>query len=282
MNLTFADKFSRFKTRILIILWIICLVVFFIFSFSFFETLYSITKFQTRFFKIHIDLGKVQYEKVETPPADWTPLPKINRRLQEAIISSEDGTFYQHPGYDLEQLTKAINSSFVLKKKMRGASTITQQLIKNLYLNKEKVLSRKMSELFFSIMIEKYSDKKKILETYLNIIEYGKDIYGINKASHFYFNKSPSTLNARESAFIAMLLPSPIKYAKSFYKKSLTPFAKSSIDSILLKMRQAGYISEAEYNEQLQGRFHWEKPTIEDAESNELEISEEEVEPFDN
>jgi len=89
---------------------------------------------------------------------------------------------------------------------MRGASTITQQLVKNLYLNRDRTFGRKIKELIMSLMIERYTDKHKILEMYLNVIEYGKGLYGIGAASKYYFNKNPMNLNAREAAFLAMLL----------------------------------------------------------------------------
>ena len=232
---------------------------FFKISLPLFTTYYSISKFQDHYYTIELVDNHAIYTVVNERPMSWVPLEKISKRVQQAIISSEDGKFYNHPGYDLEQLRDAINDSFVLKKKMRGASTITQQLVKNLYLSKDKTFGRKACELVMALMIEKHSNKQKILETYLNIIEYGKDLYGIEKASKYYFNKSPATLNSREAAFLAMLLPSPVKYSKSFKYKSLTPFAKRMIDSILLKMRQAGYISEEEYNNQLNARFSWEK-----------------------
>lgn len=276
---TFADKFSKFKIRFFLVFWLIVLLSAFNFSSSIFSTLYSITKIQESYFNINVVDYHPIYTKVKTPPPSWVPLSKISKRVQQAIISSEDGKFYLHPGYDLEQLRDAINDSFVLKKKMRGASTITQQLVKNLYLNKEKTFGRKAQELVMALMIEKYSDKQKILEIYLNIIEYGKGLYGIDKASRFYFKKSPSILNAREAAFLAMLLPSPVKYSKSFKNKSLTPFAKRMIDSILLKMRQAGQISEEEYDAQLNGRFSWEKAlSEEDKKAEQQSGSEEEIE----
>ena len=256
---TLADKFSKFKIRFLIITWIIVLISAIYFSASFFYTLYSISNIQGSYFKIDVIDNHPIYTRVNTPPRHWVSLPKISQRLQHAIVTSEDGIFYLHPGYDLEQLRNAINESFVLKKKMRGASTITQQLVKNLYLSRDKKFGRKISELIFAIALEKNCDKQKILEIYLNIIEYGKGLYGIEKASQYYFNKMPSQLNSRESAFLAMLLPSPVKYSKSFKNKSLTPFARRMINSILLKMRQSGYISEEEYNEQLISRFSWEK-----------------------
>jgi monofunctional biosynthetic peptidoglycan transglycosylase len=125
--------------------------------------------------------------------------------------------------------------------------------------------------------LEKHTSKQKILETYLNIIEYGKGLYGIEQASRYYFKKSAASLTARESAFLAMLLPSPIKYAKSFKNKSLTPFARRIVDSVLLKMRNAGNISEEEYNTQLESRFSWEiAPVVDDS-----AISEEELEDIE-
>lgn len=260
---TFADKFSKVKSRILIFAWIILFAIFFKFSFGFFYSIYSATKAKDSYYTIEVKGDNAYYDRVTDRPASWVPLEKISKRLQQAIISSEDGKFYEHPGYDLEQLQKAINESFVLKKKMRGASTITQQLVKNLYLSHDKTFGRKAHELILAITIERFTDKKKILEMYLNIIEYGKGLYGINAASKYYFNKNATNLNARESAFLAMLLPSPKKYSKSFKSRTLTPFANRIISSILLKMRQAGYIGEIEYNTQLSGSFSWERKPVE-------------------
>ena len=225
----------------------------------FFYTLYSITKAQKSNFiiKVKDDIG--YYTRVEEKPTEWITLDKISKRVQQAIISSEDGQFYQHPGYDLKQLHDAINDSFVLKKKMRGASTITQQLVKNLYLNQNRTFGRKAQELLLALMIEHYADKHKILEMYLNVIEYGKGLYGISAASKYYFNKNASSLNAREAAFLAMLLPSPKRYSKSFKNKTLTPFANHMIASILHKMKNAGYLGEAECLGQIDGHFNWEK-----------------------
>lgn len=262
-TMTFADKFSRLKTRLFLLVWLIFLMVSFHYTADFFYTLYSITKAQNSNYiiKVKNDIG--YYTRVEEKPADWIPLDKISKRVQQAIISSEDGQFYEHPGYDLKQMRDAINDSFVLKKKMRGASTITQQLVKNLYLNHDRTFGRKARELFLALMIEHYADKEKILEMYLNVIEYGKGLYGISAASKYYFNKNASNLNAREAAFLAMLLPSPKRYSKSFKNKILTPFANRMIASILQKMQHAGYLGETEYLSQLGGRFNWERVAIE-------------------
>ncbi len=271
-TLSFADRFSKIKMRFLIIFWLIVVIVIIKSTLPTLASIYSIKKAQTSFYTITLKENLAEYARVETPPKEWTPLNKISKRIQGAIISSEDGKFFLHPGYDLEQFQDAINDTFVRKKKMRGASTITQQLVKNLFLNKDRSFGRKGKELIMSLMIEKHADKKKILETYLNIIEYGKGLYGIQAATQFYFKKNPDKLTAREAAFLAMLLPSPAKYSKSFKTKTLTSFANRMIASILLKMKQGGYIGEEEYATELNSHFAWEKPQLtEDASDQNIE-----------
>lgn len=257
--LTFADRFSRIKVRFLIVFWVVVTLYILKSTLPTLTSFYSIMNAQDSFYSITVKDDLAEYTRVSTPPKGWVPLSQISKRIQGAIISSEDGKFFLHPGYDLEQLRDAINDSFVRKKKMRGASTITQQLVKNLFLNRDKTFGRKARELIMALMIEKHADKKKILETYLNIIEYGKGLYGIEAASKYYFNKKPNQITAREAAFLAMLLPSPTKYSKSFKTKTLTAFASRMIESILLKMKQGGYIGEEEYAQQLTSHFSWEK-----------------------
>ena len=278
---TFADKFSKFKIRFFIVFWILIFSFFLYQSFHFLKAVYSIYHLQNQYIETSIVEFKAEYNLSETIPLRWTPLNQISKRLQWAIISSEDGKFYQHPGYDLEQLRNAVQETFVYKKKMRGASTITQQLIKNLFLNHDKTFGRKIKELILALIIEKKCTKEKILESYLNIIEYGKGLFGIHDAALFYFNKKPAQLTSRESAFIAMLLPSPIKYSRSFKNHGLSDFAKNMVESILLKMRQAGAISEIEYQEQLISHFSWETNTLltnKNTEESSLELDEDDHE----
>lgn len=261
-KLTFADKFSKFKSRFMLVFWLSFFAIAIHYSFNFLSSIYAISKTNTSFYSISISEKRPTYTRVEVMPDEWTPLNKISKRVQQAIISSEDGKFYDHPGYDVEQLQDAVHDTFILKKKMRGASTITQQLMKNLFLSRHKTYGRKLQELVMAVMVERYSNKAKILETYLNVIEYGEGLYGITAASKFYFKKSPAQLNAREAAFLAMLLPSPKKYSKSFKNKMLTQFADHSVASILHKMRMSGFISENEYLEQLNGRLSWERAPV--------------------
>lgn len=248
--------------KVIMLLWIAA-IGYGVYLFSpFISSMYSITKIPHTYFEIKVDKKnkRAHYTQVSTMPGDWVELKDISKRLRGAIISSEDGKFYTHPGYDIEELQDAINDGVVKKKKkVRGASTITQQLIKNLYFQTDRSLWRKTKEMALTLWIEDKVSKDRILETYLNVIEYGENLYGIKDAAKFYFHKEPSKLNARESAFLAMLLPSPKRYAQSFRRKELTAFAERIIHSILFKMLQGGYIGIEEYYDSLNNRFTWEK-----------------------
>ncbi|MCO4755534.1 MAG: transglycosylase domain-containing protein [Bacteriovoracaceae bacterium] len=192
-------------------------------------------------------------------PPEWTSVHDVANYARWAIVVSEDWAFYEHHGVDFNQLKIAIKESLQAAHFTRGASTITQQVIKNTVLSDERTLWRKFQEVVLAIYLEKTMSKDKILEIYLNIIELGDGIYGINEASFFYFNKHPRRLNAREGAFLAMLLPSPVKYSVSFYKKELTDFAKQRIEDILVKLRQADVYTERERVIEREKKFFWEE-----------------------
>lgn len=184
------------------------------------------------------------------PPEHWASLGQISRKAQGAILVSEDWAFYQHRGFDEKQIRETLKESLEEGRFTRGASTITQQVVKNVYLTQERSLIRKARELWLASKIEKVVGKKRILEVYLNIAEMGEGVYGVGQASRFYFGKSPSALTAKEGAFLAMLLPSPRKYAVSFRKRQLTLFARKRIRSILNKLVQAGTLTPEERDQE--------------------------------
>jgi monofunctional biosynthetic peptidoglycan transglycosylase len=198
------------------------------------------------------------YKLVAKRPKDWVSLSDISKIARWAIIVSEDWAYYQHQGLDLNQIKIVIEESIKQKKLVRGASTITQQVVKNTILTPEKTLWRKFREMILAYKLNRLTSKEKVLEIYLNLIELGDGVYGIKKASRYYFNKHPRNLNAREGAFLAMLLPSPIKYGESFRKKKLTSFARSQIEDILIKLRQAKIYQEKDRVEALNTKFNWE------------------------
>ena len=201
--------------------------------------------------------GRVDFELKSGRPKSWVPLNQISPNLKWAIILSEDWSFYQHAGVDLEQVKVALED-MVTTSKFRGASTITQQMVKNVFLSEDRTLWRKVHEIILAQKVERVLSKAKILEVYLNCIEYGPGIYGIKAASLHYFKKPPSALSPREGAFLAMMLPSPKRYYVSFKRKKLTRFAIQRIRSILIKMRMGKVITPAEYLNEVGQKFTWE------------------------
>ncbi|MBF0491488.1 MAG: monofunctional biosynthetic peptidoglycan transglycosylase [Deltaproteobacteria bacterium] len=140
---------------------------------------------------------------------EWVNLDKISKHLQEAVLIGEDDTFFEHDGIDTDALESAWEANLKKKRIVRGGSTITQQLVKNLYLDASKNPLRKIKEIILALWMEKVLEKKRILEIYLNVIEWGKGIYGAQAASHFYFKKDAENLNSEEAAYLAAIIPNP-------------------------------------------------------------------------
>ena len=177
----------------------------------------------------------------------FVPLAEISPNIIGAVIMSEDASFYSHQGVDLYEMKQSMKKDLNEMKFARGASTITQQLAKNAFLSKDKNVFRKLNEIYLALQIEKYFNKAKILTFYLNIVEFGDNIYGVKDACHHYFNKSPSEVTPEEGAFLAFLLPNPKKYSQSFQHHHLTPFANKTLRTILHKMMLGHKITEDEY-----------------------------------
>jgi monofunctional biosynthetic peptidoglycan transglycosylase len=139
-----------------------------------------------------------------------TSINKVSFYVPLALISSEDQTFFDHFGFDFQQIEKALKENKYRKRK-RGASTITMQVAKNLFLWSERDLLRKGFEAYYSLLLELLWSKKRIIETYQNIAEMGKGIYGIKAASRKYYGKSPSKISISQAATLAAIIPNPKK-----------------------------------------------------------------------
>lgn len=146
------------------------------------------------------------------PRQTWMPLSQISPYLVKAVLIAEDDKFWQHEGFDFEAIQKAIEKDIKQKKLKFGGSTITQQLAKNLYLTPSKDPVRKIREAILTWRIENTLSKKRILELYLNVAEWGEGIFGIGAASLHYYGKHPSALGPEESARLASVLPNPRRY----------------------------------------------------------------------
>ncbi len=145
---------------------------------------------------------------------DYVSLNEISPHAALAVIASEDQLFPDHNGFDVKSIQKAIDTG-EKKKRMRGASTISQQVAKNVFLWQGRSWLRKGLEVYFTFMIENIWGKKRILEVYLNVAEMGKGVFGVEAAAQTYFKKSAKKLTATESAKIAAALPNPKKYQVS-------------------------------------------------------------------
>ncbi len=142
----------------------------------------------------------------------WVPFSKISPYLVKAVLIAEDDKFWKHEGFDYEAIQKAIGKDLKAKKFKFGGSTITQQLARNLYLSPEKSLIRKISEAVITWRMEQALSKKRILELYLNVVEWGDGIFGVEAASRHYYGKPSFELAPEEAASLASVLPNPKKY----------------------------------------------------------------------
>lgn len=149
---------------------------------------------------------------------DYTPLNQISPYLRKCVLTTEDPSFFSHRGFITEAFKQSIIKNIKTKKFSRGGSTISMQLIKNVFLTREKTISRKMEEILLVYLLEnnRIASKERMLEVYFNIIEWGPNVYGIGEASRFYFQKNPSDLTLNECLFLATIIPSPKKFMYQF------------------------------------------------------------------
>ena len=169
----------------------------------------------------------------------WVSLDQITPNMPLAVVASEDNLFLSHKGFDFESIEKARDYNQSKKgKKVRGASTITQQTAKNVFLWPQRSWLRKGLEVYFTVLIEFVWGKKRIMEVYLNIIETGKGIYGTESAARQVFGKGAKDLTRGECALVAAILPNPLKWNL----KSPTPYIRSRQQWILWNMNNIGTV----------------------------------------
>ena len=169
---------------------------------------------------------------------DWVPIEDISRHLQLAVISSEDQNFLNHSGFDVKAIEKAIEKNKT-GKRVRGASSISQQTAKNVFLWPNRSWLRKGMEVYFTFLIEVFWSKERIIEVYLNSIEMGKGIYGAEAAAQAWFNKPAAKLTMYESAAIAAILPNPRRYSAN----PPSNYIQNRINWIVRQMRNYGPFS---------------------------------------
>lgn len=167
---------------------------------------------------------------------DWVSYEEISANMKLAVIAAEDQKFFDHFGFDFGEIKKAIDQN-KKRKVTRGASTITQQTAKNLFLWSDKSFIRKGLEVYFTLLLEILWSKERILEVYLNIAEFGNNVYGVGVSSVKYFKMKPNELTKRNSAMLAAVLPNPQKY----HVNSPTTYQSRRIFWIQKQMTQLGF-----------------------------------------
>jgi monofunctional biosynthetic peptidoglycan transglycosylase len=166
----------------------------------------------TAFMKIRMEKLREKDPKA-TLKHQWVPYNRVSVHLKRAIIAAEDAKFLDHEGFDWEAIQKAYERNLKKGRVIAGGSTISQQLAKNLFLTGERTWWRKAQEAVITVMIEAILTKRRILEIYLNIIEWGNDVFGAEAAARYHFGVTAATLGPEQAARLAAMVPSPRRYA---------------------------------------------------------------------
>jgi monofunctional biosynthetic peptidoglycan transglycosylase len=168
----------------------------------------------------------------------WTPYAAISPALKRAVLVSEDVNFFSHHGFALDEMQSALEDALRDRELPRGASTITQQLAKNLWLSRSRNPLRKAKEAVLTWQIERRLSKRRILELYLNVVEFGPGVYGVGAASQRYFAKPPADLDESEAAQLAAVLPSPSTWRPG----SASPGYRRRVAAIERRMERAAFL----------------------------------------
>ncbi|HEX8575119.1 MAG TPA: monofunctional biosynthetic peptidoglycan transglycosylase [Flavobacterium sp.] len=222
----FGRRILRFLLKIM--LWFFGLSVFFVILFKWVPVPFT-PLMAIRAIEYKVDGKKVIFSH------DWVPLEEISKNAQRAVIASEDANFLNHSGFDFKAIQKAMENN-EKGKKLKGGSTISQQTAKNVFLWQGRSYLRKGLEAYFTVLIELIWGKKRIMEVYLNSIEMGNGVYGIEAASQFWYKKSAADLSKRDAAGIAAILPNPRKFKAS----NSSAYIERRKTRIVKRMRSVG------------------------------------------
>ena len=178
---------------------------------------------------------------------DFVPIGAVPPLFLDALLISEDAGFYGHPGVDVAEIRAAWADNARARHIARGGSTITQQLVKNLFLSKEKSYGRKMEEAALALLVDAALPKRRILEIYVNVIEWGPGLYGLGPAARHYFGKTPGELSPKEMVFLVCLIPSPVRYHQAHLAGRAGPGMEQLMANLLAKLRSVDALADADY-----------------------------------
>lgn len=191
----------------------------------------------------------------------YVELDALPEHVVKSVLYAEDAGFPHHNGFDVTEIANALRENIEAGSRKRGASTITQQLAKNLWLSTEKSLERKTHEALAAIALEALLDKDRILEIYINSIQWGPDFYGLVAASQHYFGKPPAELTPKEAAFIASVIPSPKRYHQYCQTGLLSEYFEERVMRLVGLLRDREVISQEEYEVAASTQLEFAAPT---------------------
>jgi len=191
----------------------------------------------------------------------WTPYQKVSLHLIHAVLVAEDDRFYKHRGLDFYEIWQSFVVNVKEKRFVRGASTITQQVVKLAFLSSDKTIIRKLREMLGAVLLECLMSKEEILAWYLNLIELGDGVSGVGEASRHYFQTEAELLTVVQSVHLAMILPGPNRLSKGLRRGRLTSFGHRRFGLILNKMLVAGYVTRLQW-EQAMARGNFGSPVV--------------------
>lgn len=177
------------------------------------------------------------------------------RHVVGAFLTAEDAAFRRHKGFDPEMIRRALAQDLAMGSFVKGASTLSQQLAKNLFLGPERTLGRKLAELVLTWRLEQVLSKDRILELYLNIVELGPGIRGVGRAAESYFGKPVSALTPLEAGHLASLLPNPVGYARRFRDGRVDESWMVKLLDLLSRMKRNGWLSESAFSAAQEARL---------------------------
>jgi hypothetical protein len=194
------------------------------------------------------DAAGRSYDIHVTPDSpDFVALDEVPELFLRALLLGEDSNFWGHPGIDLAEMPAAIATNLERGTFARGGSTIPQQLAKNLFLTRDKRLGRKLEEASLALLLDATLGKRRVLEIYLNVIEWGPGIHGLRPATRHYFGREPRELTAKQMAFLVSMIPGPVKYQRSIVDGVSSPFLEGLMATLLAKLASVGALTPDEY-----------------------------------
>jgi monofunctional biosynthetic peptidoglycan transglycosylase len=181
----------------------------------------------------------------------WIPAKRISKHVLHAFVAAEDGRFYQHHGLDFGEILASAKTNWKKGRYARGGSTITQQVVKVAFLDRDKSIIRKAREAVGSLILEVIMPKDRILEWYINLVEFGDGVYGIKQGCWHYFRTKPELLSIEQAVHLALVLPSPNAWSAGLRRKNLTSFGHKRFANILNRMKGSGFITKSQWAQAL-------------------------------